>query len=466
MLHDARNGMNAPAAATTGRWAHWTHRRDIGLALLAWLALIGVALWLAAHVVRALLIVLIASLLAYALSPAVARLRRWLPRWLAILLVYVGLLGVLGVIGYFVVTTAVGQLGGLVQLAQQQLRGGQNGAPSPLVQRLEDLGIPRDQIDAAGSAAVAQLRAAGGEVVPVVTGVLNGTLDTVLTLVLSIYLMIDGARVSVWLRGGTPLRYRGRIVSLLDTFQRVVGGYIRGQVTLALLIGVLVGLGMLVLGVPYAILLGVLAFVLEFIPILGTLVSGAICVLVALTQGFLLAALVLLYFVIVHVIEGDVVGPRIVGKAVGLHPVPSIVALVAGAEVFGIWGALLAAPAAGVAQAIAVDLWIEWRKGHAAEFGDVMDEVVDEVVDEADSADPGITQLAVATEPHEVAAAVADVALETDEETESSVTEAAETGRLSGQGGPVDVPADGAVLQPRSERSRRRRSPGASRRQQ
>lgn len=460
MLHDAQNGMSTPAVAT-GRWTHWAHRRDVGLALLAWLALIGVALWLAAHVVRALLIVVIASLLAYALSPAVARLRRWLPRWLAILLVYVGLLGVLGVIGYFVVTTAVAQLGGLVQLAQQQLRGGQNGAPSPLVQRLEDLGIPRDQIDAVGSAAVAQLRTAGGEVVPVVTGVLNGTLDTVLILVLSVYLLIDGARVSVWLRGGTPLRHRRRIVSLLDTFQRIVGGYIRGQVALALLIGALVGIGMLALGVPYAILLGVLAFVLEFIPILGTLVSGAICVLVALTQGFLLAAVVLLYFVVVHVIEGDVVGPRIVGKAVGLHPVLSIVALVAGAEVFGIWGALLASPVAGVAQAVVVDLWIEWRKGHAAEFGDM----ADEGVEAADPPDPSATRLSTAEELRAADVAVADAAMETDKETDGGGTATQEMGSgPGGQGSPTHPPGDGTAL-PRSDRPRWRRSPGASRQQ-
>jgi predicted PurR-regulated permease PerM len=454
--------MGAPAAAPTGRWVHWAHRRDVGLALLAWLALLGVALWLAAHVVRALLIVVIASLLAYALSPAVARLRRWLPRWLAILLVYVGLLGVLGVIGYFVVTTAVAQLGGLAQLAQQQLRGGQNGAPSPLVQRLEDLGIPRDQIDAVGSAAVAQLRAAGGEVVPVVTGVLNGTLDTVLILVLSVYLLIDGARVSVWLRGGTPLRYRGRIVSLLETFQRIVGGYIRGQVALALLIGALVGLGMLALRVPYAILLGVLAFVLEFIPILGTLVSGAICVLVALTQGFLLAALVLLYFVIVHVIEGDVVGPRIVGKAVGLHPVLSIVALVAGAEVFGIWGALLASPVAGVAQAVAVDLWIEWRKGHAAEFGDVADTATreDEAVAEANSADPSATRLTTATELRAAAVTVADIALETDDGRPEVANMDGEQGEQSDS---LALSNEAAASRRRSERPRRRRSPGAPR---
>jgi predicted PurR-regulated permease PerM len=72
---------------------------------------------------------------------------------------------------------------------------------------------------------------------------------------------------------------------LLETLQRVVGGYIRGQLFLCTLIGLLVGVGMQIMGVPYALLLGVLAFILEFIPVLGTLVSGAICVLFALTHG-------------------------------------------------------------------------------------------------------------------------------------------------------------------------------------
>ena len=125
---------------------------------------------------------------------------------------------------------------------------------------------------------------------------------------------------------------------------------------------------MTLLHVPYALLLGVVAFVLEFIPVLGTLVSGAVCVLLALTQGWLIAVFVLAYFVGVHIIEGDVVGPRIVGKAIGLHPVVSLAALVAGAELFGIWGALFASPIAGVIQALLVAVWTEWRETHPQEF--------------------------------------------------------------------------------------------------
>ena len=125
---------------------------------------------------------------------------------------------------------------------------------------------------------------------------------------------------------------------------------------------------MWLIGLPFALLLGVLAFVLEFIPTLGTLVSGAICVLLALTKGWVFAVIVLAYFIIVHVIEGDVVGPRIVGKTIGLHPVVSLVALIAGAELFGIAGALLASPVAGVLQALLIAIWAQWRAAHPKEF--------------------------------------------------------------------------------------------------
>src|SRR5205085_11460364 len=130
---------------------------------------------------------------------------------------------------------------------------------------------------------------------------------------------------------------------------------------------------------PYALLLGVLAFILEFIPVLGTLISGAICVLLALTQGWVVAIIVLAYFVFVHIIEGDVVGPRIVGKAIGLHPVISLAALIAGTELFGITGALFASPVAGVLQALLVTIWVEWRETHPKEFQRAKDDLAEKV---------------------------------------------------------------------------------------
>jgi predicted PurR-regulated permease PerM len=152
---------------------------------------------------------------------------------------------------------------------------------------------------------------------------------------------------------------------LVAVVNRVVGGYIRGVLTLAVLIGVLVGAGLAVLGVPYAVLLGVLAFFMEFIPVLGVFISGAAALIIAAVhfQDVARPLIVLAYFVFVHVIEGDVIGPRIMGKAVGIHPATGLVALVAGTEVWGIWGALFAAPLAGLLQSVLVAAWIELRGG-------------------------------------------------------------------------------------------------------
>src|SRR6185312_5832829 len=106
---------------------------------------------------------------------------------------------------------------------------------------------------------------------------------------------------------------------------------------------------------------GVLAFFMEFIPIIGVLISGTICVLIALFEGWVLAIVVLIYFAVVHIIEGDIVGPRVMGKAVGIHPATALIGLVAGTELFGLWGALFAAPIAGLIQAIGTAVWRELR---------------------------------------------------------------------------------------------------------
>jgi predicted PurR-regulated permease PerM len=239
---------------------------------------------------------------------------------------------------------------------------------SPLVDLQHQLGITDQQINDFRNTLFGQLTGVAHDVLPVLTGVAGGIVNTIVTLIISVYFVANAPRVGLWLRSGLPMRVRPRAVFVLDTTNRVIGGYIRGQLTLSALVGVLVGASMYVLAIPYAILLGFMAFVLEFIPFLGVLISGAACVLVALTQGFVKALIVLAVFVIIHIIEGDVVGPRIVGSAIGLHPVISIIALIAGAELFGLWGALFAAPIAGVVQAVTVAFWREWKLAHPEQF--------------------------------------------------------------------------------------------------
>jgi predicted PurR-regulated permease PerM len=296
-----------------------------------------------------LLLLVMGALLAFVLSPLVDFIGRRLPRWSAITIVYLVALALLGGVGYIVVSTAVAQLTALAQDLPGLLT--TSGAhPSPIVGLLHSFGITTAQLGAARKQLLDWAEGAAGTVagkaVPIVTGVAGALLDLVLIVVISVYFVIDGPRLVAWLRNRMPISQRSRIVFALEILDRTVGGYVRGELLLASLIGVLVGAGMFFFGLPFALLLGMLAFFLEFIPILGVFV----------------------YFIFVHVIEGDVVGPRIIGRVLGLHPVAAILALIVGADLFGIWGALFASPVAGIIQAVVVALWSEWREGHPDDF--------------------------------------------------------------------------------------------------
>ena len=345
----------------------WMRRLFIPLTVLAWVAVLGVVFWLAGLVAQTVIQIALAVLIAYALTPLVNRLSRWTPRWLAIVIAYVIFGGALVLLVYIIAGSVTSEVTNLISTIHRATKPGATN--NSLRAFLSRFGVPASALDNLNQRITSSLPGLASQAVPIVSGVANVLVGLVVTLVLSIYFLAGGPRIGQWLRTETPLGQRHRITFFLDTVNRVVGGYIRGQVTLAALIGVLVGFGMYFLfHLPFAVLLGILAFVLEFIPFLGVIVSGVACVLVALTQGVLLAVLVLGYFVVVHVIEGDVVGPRIVGKAVGIHPAVSLIALIAGAELFGLWGALFAAPVAGLVQSLIETFWTEYRGTHLDQF--------------------------------------------------------------------------------------------------
>ena len=344
----------------------WVRRLLIPLTILAWGFVIFFTLLLAGHVVETLIFIAVAVLIAYALGPAVNWLDRWMPRWLAILIAYIIFGAALAAFVFLIVNTLTRELPQFSQFVQRVL------ASDQVQSLLKRVGISPSSLGTlggGGGSLFGGIASIAGNIVPVVTGVASGAIGIVVILVLSIYFIAAGPHIGRWLRTRMPINQRTRVLFFLETTNRVVGGYIRGQVTLAALVGLLVGLGMFFLfRLPFAALLGLLAFVLEFIPYLGVIVSGAACVLVALTQGFFTALLVLGYFAVIHVIEGEVVGPRIVGRFVGLHPAVSLIALIAGAELFGIWGAVFAAPVAGLIQALVETFWTEYRRAHPELF--------------------------------------------------------------------------------------------------
>ena len=352
----------------------WLRALLLPLIVLTWLAVLVLIGWLLGHLTRTILLVVLAAVLAFAFTPLARLFARRVPQPLAIALAYIVGLGVVFGFGAYVVATAVAQTSALVHNLPDYAQQAQ--ALQPQVEGLlAPRGVPPGWLGEVQRQALGELQAVAGaiagDLIPRIAAFFGTVVDLVLVLILSIYLCSNGARIAGWLKSEAPGgRARARAQLLVAVVNQVVGGYVRGVLTLAALIGVLVGGGLAVLGVSYAVLLGVLAFFMEFVPVLGVFISGAAAVLIAIVQFQepVRPLIVLGYFVLVHIIEGDVVGPRIMGQAVGIHPATGLVALVAGTELFGVWGALFAAPLAGLIQAIVQAAWVEFRGGHPEEI--------------------------------------------------------------------------------------------------
>ncbi|MGI8564307.1 MAG: AI-2E family transporter [Candidatus Dormibacter sp.] len=345
----------------------------VPLIVLAWLAIAVIVVWLISHVTKALLILVLAAVIAFAVTPLVKLLSRYMKRVFAIAISYlIGFTVVFGLLT-FIALSAANEISNFVSHLGDYTRALQDLLPT-YERLLQPFGVSHAQVLAAERQAVASLQGlaanAAKDVFGVVQTVLGTVVDGVLVLILSIYLTASGPRFTQWMHDQLPGTQQKRTNQMRHIVNTVVGGYVRGTLTLSVLIGVLVFIGMELIGVRYALLLGILAFFMEFVPILGVMVSGAVCVLVGLFGGgagpdLIRAGLVLIWFIVVHIIEGDVVGPRIMGKAVGIHPAVAILALVAGSELFGLWGALFGAPIAGLLQATVMAAFKEYKTANA-----------------------------------------------------------------------------------------------------
>jgi predicted PurR-regulated permease PerM len=169
-----------------------------------------------------------------------------------------------------------------------------------------------------------------------------------LTPILVFYLLRDWEALLGRLADLVPLRQRKAVVAFAAEYDRLLYSYVRGQLLEAAVVGVLTWLGLWLVGFPYAFLLGVVAGVFNLVPYLGLVVTAVPGIAIALFTDDVLASLLKLgvVFVVVQVLDGSVLGPRIVGGSVGLHPVWVILALALAGALFGFVGLLVAVPMA------------------------------------------------------------------------------------------------------------------------
>lgn len=366
MSPDSHSPEGVPVHITSS--STWMRRLIISLTILVWIALAVAIIWIVGHVLDALLLLAIGALVAYAIYPLVQFLQRLMPRPLAVGIVYLVVLGAFFVLLYFVFKTVIAQLTSLILYVQNLISSPQNSQLQPILQALNSFGITTAQLQSFGEQIILQLEGVVGNVIPFVSNVFSLYINAILVITLSIYFLGSGPSMTAWLRNKTPLKQRGNINFVLNTAGHVLGGYIRGTAILAAVISILTGIGLNIIGVPYAFLLAVFAFVLEFIPVIGIYITAVAIILLALTKGVLTGALALGIDVVLQTIETNILSPRIIGQSIGLNPIVIIFAVIAGAELYGIVGAFFAAPVAGVLQVLIVAYWKYWRTSHAQDF--------------------------------------------------------------------------------------------------
>lgn len=179
---------------------------------------------------------------------------------------------------------------------------------------------------------------------------------------LAFFLLRDLEAIKAWLYCLVPWHLGEKGWQVVAEVDRAVGGFFRGQVTVAALVGLLVAAAMFLLGMPFPLLLGLVAGVTELIPYFGPVLGGIPAVLLALTRGPLMAVKVALALGIIQQLEAGFLSPRIVGQRTGLHPAVVAGAVLAGGYLGGLTGMILAVPVAGALRplvSLAYERWVD-----------------------------------------------------------------------------------------------------------
>ena len=327
------------------------------LIVVTTLVLIGLARLLI-QIVDILLIVLIAAILATGVSPLVSNLERmrWgrrglhISRTWAILIIFILLIVLLVLLTGLLVTPVVLEAQQFLANLPQNLLGLET-----IVQGLEDrytwlpdlTGIVR-RLPSEINRLTRYFAPAAG----VAVRFLGGLITVITVLFLAFYMLVEGPTVSKGFLGLFPRASRAEVADVLDQIGAKFGGWVRGQLLLGLIIGAAAGLGMWAIGMPFPMLLGIVAGITELIPMIGPTLGAIPAVFLALFQPSWKLLFTIAFYAFIQQAEANFVVPRVMRASVGLSPLLTIIALVIGAKLLGAVGALLAVPVAAALQVI------------------------------------------------------------------------------------------------------------------
>ena len=321
---------------------------------IAMAVLVGVLLWCAYIVRHVLLLIYVSGIFAIGFSPIVRVIEhqkvlpiaRRLPRWLAILILYVAILGSLALVIALIFPPLVEQGKALWARLPEMFERGQ--------QFLIDKGILREHLTM--REAVERAPGTGGDAVTKVFGavanVAGGIFGLVTILILTFYLLVDSWELREAALRLFPQKHRARADAASREATVKVSAWLGGQLLLAAVIGTTSAIGLWALGVPFFYVLALISAIGEMIPVVGPILAAIPAIAVASTVSMKTVLFVIIFFVLQQQLENHILVPKIMSRQVGVSAVTVIVALLIGGKLLGIAGAILAVPTAAILQVL------------------------------------------------------------------------------------------------------------------
>lgn len=333
--------------------------------LLAYLAVAAAVVWLLKPVGDVFLLVVLGTLLAYLLDPIAVQLEaRGMSRSAAAVAIFGALVAVIGVPLVWLVPALLEQVTALQEGIDLE-------ATSVLLAdmeqwlgaRLEPLGVARPDLREQVAVLLTEHLYDVFGFVPDALALLT---QIVIVPVIAFFMLKDGRRFRRGFIGLVPNRYFEFTLNALHDADRQLGGYLRGQLLAALIVGLLATLALWLIGVDYYLIVGCIAGLANLIPFLGPLIGGSVAVLVSVvtTGGFGQVVLIALAFAAIQLIDNLGTQPLVLSRNVELHPLVILLVLLAASELFGLMGLLLAVPVTAVAKVLVQEFVTTFRSYH------------------------------------------------------------------------------------------------------
>lgn len=327
--------------------------------ILGVIVLAGILVWFVRAVTDVLVFLLVSAILSAGLAPMVGWVQRWRflgglrpSRGVAIFVVYLAVFVAVAIALTSIIVPAVGEAKKLAQQGPLLLAGIRDWFVAVRLQRpwLPDLAGSLDHFGT--QAFTFNVSGLGSEAALVALRVVGGATAAIMVLVVTFYMLLEGAAIKRAFLALVPREERPRVGLMLQRIGLQFGGWLRGQLLIALAVAAPVALALLLIGIPYPFLIGVVTGLGEFIPMVGLLLGATVAIVVALGQPMWQLVAVVIFFVVAMNLESHILIPRLMSRVLGLSPLLTIIALFVGVRLMGILGGLVALPVAAALHVI------------------------------------------------------------------------------------------------------------------